>query len=65
MRYIGSRPGLPTVTEERLVAHTKSLMADCVDRINSFYENTWPQFRKKVEETEIPLFKDYEPLKFE
>ena len=65
MRYIGSRPGKPTATEERLAAQTKSLMADCIERINSFYENTWPEFRKKVEETEIPLFKDYQPLKFQ
>jgi hypothetical protein len=65
MRYIGSRPGMPTATEERLVAQTKSLMSDCVEKINAFYKNTWPEFRKKAEETEIPLFKDYEPLKFQ
>ena len=38
-------------------------MNDCILKINAFYENTWPEFRKKVEETDIPLFKDYEPLK--
>jgi hypothetical protein len=62
MRYIGSRPGMPTATEERLVAQSKLLMIDCIEKINAFYKNTWPEFRKKVEETDIPLFKDYEPL---
>lgn len=64
MRYIGSRPGLPTATEERLVAQSKTLMAGCVAKINAFYENTWPAFRKTVEETKVPLFKDYKPLEF-
>ena len=63
MNYIGSRPGKPTATEERLVSQAKLLMNDCILKINAFYENTWPEFRKKVEETDIPLFKDYEPLK--
>ena len=63
MRYIGSRPGMPTATEERLVIQSKTLMADCVEKINAFYENVWPDFRRKVEETDVPLFKDYEPLK--
>jgi len=62
MNYIGSRPGKPTATEERLVSQSKSLMNDCILKINAFYENTWPEFRKKVEETDIPLFKDYKPL---
>jgi len=65
MSYIGSRPGNPTATEERLVSQAKSLITDCVAKINVFYENTWPEFRKKVEETEVPLFKDYKPLKLQ
>ena len=62
MWYISSRPEMPTSTEERLVAQAKSLIKDGVDDINKFYENVWPEFRKKVEDTEILLFKDYEPL---
>ena len=65
MRQISSRPDLPTATEKQLVEQAKVLIKKGVDYINSFYENTWPKFRKKVEETEVSLFKDYEPLKFE
>lgn len=65
MRYIGSRPDLPTATEELLVAQAKSLIVKGVEKINEFYNNTWPDFRKKVEETEVSLFKDYKPLSFD
>jgi len=65
MRQISSRPGLPTSTEERLVEQAKIKIIEGVDAINEFYKNTWPEFRKKVEETEVSLFKDYKPLSFE
>ncbi len=65
MRYISSRPGMPTSTEERLVSQTKELISEGVEKINSFYEITWPEFRKKVEETEISIFKDYKPLELQ
>lgn len=65
MRYIDSRPKMPTATEKRLVEQANSLIKDGVDEINSFYKNVWPEFRKKVEETEVSLFKDYKPLELE
>ncbi len=60
--YINSRPGMPTSTEKQLVGQAKLLMGDAVENINIFYKNVWPDFRKKVENTEISLFEDYEPL---
>lgn len=62
IRQISSRPGKPTKTEELLVKHAKDKMKEGVDSINEFYQNAWPEFRKKVENTEISLFKDYQPL---
>ena len=64
IRYISSRPGMPTTTEERLVVQSQNLIKDCAAKINSFYENVWPAFRKKVENTEVKIFKDYQPLTF-
>jgi hypothetical protein len=63
IRYISSRPGKPTATEERLVEQAETLIAGCVAKINGFYEKAWPAFRKKVDETEVKIFKEYEPLK--
>lgn len=65
MRYISSRPDMPTSTEQQLVSQAKELMVKGVDRINAFYETSWPEFRKKVEETDISIFKDYKPLRFD
>ncbi|MDX1284457.1 MAG: hypothetical protein R3182_05580, partial [Draconibacterium sp.] len=65
MRQITSRPGMPTVTEERMVKQTKAKIKEGVILINEFYDDVWPEFRTKVEETEISLFKDYEPLNIE
>lgn len=64
MRYIDSRPGYPTETEKMLVEQAKIKMKEGVDCVNKFYENVWPGFRQKVENTELKLFKEYEPLKF-
>ena len=64
IRQITSRPGRPTSTEEELVDQTKSKIKDGVDAINAFYQNVWPSFQTKVEETKISIFKEYEPLQF-
>ncbi len=64
MRYINSRPGKPTATEEKLLAEAKQLISESVGKINTFYKDVWPGYREMVESTQIPLFKDYEPLKF-
>lgn len=65
IRMISSRPGMPTATEERLVAQAKVKIKEGIDAINAFYNNVWPGFRKKVEETKVSLFMDYEPLELE
>ncbi len=65
IRQISSRPDMPTATEERMLNQAKQKIREGVDAINAFYKNVWPDFRSKVEETKISLFKDYEPLDFE
>jgi hypothetical protein len=65
LRQISSRPEMPTTTEERLVEHAKIKIAEGVEVINNFYENVWPDFREKVENTEVSLFEDYKPLKLD
>ncbi len=65
MYQIVTRPGFPTATEERLLEHAKIKILEAVNEINSFYKNVWPQFRAKVEATEIPFFRDFEELTIE
>jgi len=64
MRQISSRPGMPTITETRMVDQAKKQIKEGVEKINNFYSSSWPEFRKIVEETDISLFKDYKPLEF-
>ena len=56
---------MPTSTEQRMVAHAKIKAKEAIEAINSFYEDVWPAFRAKVEETEVDLFKEYAPLSIE
>lgn len=65
MRQISSRPGMPGSTEDRMVEHAKMKIVEGVDAINEFYIDVWPEFREKVEETEISIFKDYKPLQLQ
>ena len=62
IRQITSRPGMPTITEEKMVEQAKTKIREGVDAINNFYSDVWPGFRSKAEATKISLFKDYEPL---
>ena len=62
MRYIGTRPVAPTATERKLVNEASLLINKAIEKINGFYGTTWKGYRKKVESTEIPLFKEYGPI---
>ena len=62
MRQISSRPGKPTKTEELMVNQAKNKIKEGVNAINNFYATVWPEFRKKVESTEISIFKEVNPL---
>jgi len=61
-RYVMSRPSGPTETERRLVEQANIAVGRSLDMTNDFYENTWPEYREKVESTDFKWFKDYKPI---
>ncbi len=61
-RYIQSRPSGPTSTEERLMEQADMAISKALDMTNAFYQDTWPEYREKVENTDFKWFKDYEPI---
>ncbi len=61
-RYISSRPSGPTATEEILMEQVDVEVGKALDMTNSFYQDTWPAYREKVEKTDFKWFKDYEPI---
>ncbi|KPK85637.1 MAG: hypothetical protein AMS27_06745 [Bacteroides sp. SM23_62_1] len=60
--YIRSRLAGPTDTERKLLAEVDILVNQTLEKVNNFYQNVWPGYRKKVENTNLIRFKDYEPL---
>jgi len=64
-RYIRSRLTGPTDTERKLMKEVDILVNKALEKVNHFYKDIWPDYRNKVENTNLIIFKDYEPLKLE
>ena len=60
--YIKTRPSGPTTTEKRLYEQASIAVTGAVDMTNAFYRDVWPEYRKKVEDTDFRWFKEYEPI---
>ena len=60
--YITTRPSGPTATEKRLMEQADMAIKKALEMCNAFYEETWPEYREKVESTDFKWFKDYEPI---
>jgi hypothetical protein len=61
-RYIGSGLHAPGATEERVMEHARTAVADAIEKVNAFFTDQWPAYRNKVEATDLSPFKDYEPI---
>jgi hypothetical protein len=61
-QYIFYKSLAPGAQEEQLVKMAEEIIRQAVQRINHFYSENWPVYRKQVENTRINLFKDYSPI---
>ncbi len=52
----------PGQQEETLLANAEKVAAEAVQKINSFFDGKWKDYRTQVEGTKVNLFKDYKPL---
>ena len=59
---IGSRMVAPGATEEKLVQNAELMIGRAVQRINTFFDGKWKDYRLQTEATKINLFKDYKPI---
>lgn len=59
---IASKPIMPGAKEQEMVGWAETAIAQAVQRINTFFEGTWKDYRKQAESTPVKLFKDYNPL---
>jgi photosystem II stability/assembly factor-like uncharacterized protein len=61
-QYIGSKMVVPGRQEDILVEHAEIAVKEAVNKINSFFEKKWKEYRALVEGTRLNLFKDYKPI---
>jgi hypothetical protein len=59
---IGSKMVAPGQQEETMVANAEKAAGDAVQRINTFFDGKWKDYRSLVEGTKVNLFKDYKPI---
>lgn len=59
---IASKMVAPGQTEETMVANAEKAIDAVVQRINTFFEGKWKEYRALVEGTKVNLFKDYKPI---
>ncbi|HWR33738.1 MAG TPA: hypothetical protein VN451_09435 [Chitinophagaceae bacterium] len=59
---IGSKMVAPGQQEETLLANAEAAAAEAVQKINSFFDGKWKDYRTQVEGTKVNLFKDYKPI---
>jgi len=57
-RYVGSRFGHLTPTEERLISQFKKVFNDAVKKTNSFFETDWKTYKTTLETIRISPFKE-------
>ncbi|MGH2552948.1 MAG: WD40/YVTN/BNR-like repeat-containing protein [Chitinophagaceae bacterium] len=59
---IGSKMVAPGAQEETMVTNAEKAVADAIQKINTFFADSWKKYRTLVESTQIKLFKDYKPI---
>jgi hypothetical protein len=62
-RYIATSKDPVSATDQRVYKQAQVEIARVTDRVNKFYEKTWPEYRAVMEKVSLSPFKNYEPLK--
>ncbi len=52
----------PGQQEETLVANAEKVTNEAIQKINTFFDGKWKEYRSLVEGTKVNLFKDYKPI---
>jgi len=61
--YIGSSKDPLTFTDHRVFEQAQEKIVKVMERVNRFFEKSWPEFKTAMEKVSISPFKNYEPLK--
>jgi hypothetical protein len=61
-QYITAKSVAPGAQEEALVKNAELMINQTVQRVNTFTETTWKDYRRMAEGTKVSLFKEYPPI---
>jgi photosystem II stability/assembly factor-like uncharacterized protein len=61
--YISTSNDPVGATDQRVFKFAEENITKVLNRVNAFYEKTWPDYRSTMEKVVISPFKDYQPLK--
>ena len=61
-RYLQSAYDAPEQPEQRAMQHAEARLRTAIDAANAFLAEEWPAYRGAVEEADLSIFEDYEPL---
>ena len=64
-RYIYAAEGKPGQMAQFATEQAEQKVQDALDKVNTFFENDWKDYRAKVEAAQAPIFKDYDKIKIE
>jgi hypothetical protein len=59
---IGSKMVAPGAQEETMVVNAEKAIIESVQKINTFFDGKWKDYRQQVEGTKVNLFKEYKPI---
>ncbi len=60
--YVRSLKSLPGKTEMQLIENANIKLDPVIKNINDFYAKEWTEYRQKVEQTTLSLFKEHKIL---
>jgi len=61
-RYLQSAFDAPEQPEQRAMQHAEVRLRRAIDTVNAFFADEWPAFQSAVEEADLSIFEEYEPL---
>jgi photosystem II stability/assembly factor-like uncharacterized protein len=61
-RYLQSAYDAPEQPEQRALQHAEVRLQEALDDVNALFADEWPAYRSAVEEADLSIFEDYEPL---
>ncbi len=62
-RYIATSKDPVSATDQRVFKQAQDEINKLTERVNKFYDKTWPEYRAVMEKVILSPFKNYEPLK--